>query len=476
MNAAPEDSVGLADALDAAATAWLKFRAGAAFATAIDQAMVEAQRSSTHPRLRAAVLDVLSTAVRQLALIDAAIARLATRAPDAEVAALIAVALGQWFAERYPAHTLVDQTVEAAKSRASTRAAAGFVNAIVRNAVRGGAAMVAELRRDEVVRFNAPQWWITRVRKSYPAQWQQILEAAPPPPLTLRVNVRRTSCERALQRLHTGGIAATRIGEVAIRLAQPLPVERIPGFAEGELSVQDAGAQLAARWLGARDGQRVLDACAAPGGKTAHLLERSDVSVDAVEADAVRAARIDQNLARLGLADRARVIVADAGAPGTWFDGRTYDRILLDAPCTASGIVRRHPDIPWSRRPDDVALLARAQQRLLNALWPLVAPAGRLLYVVCSVFPEEGTRQIESFLARHSDAMRIELPHQPREQAALQLLPQRAAATAATGAPSGDPTDIDLDAPCEHDGFCYALIEKRRDKPVSLPPCTARLI
>lgn len=465
MNAAPKDSVTLADALDAAATAWLKFRGGTSLSAAVEQAVAEAGPiGTTHPRLRAAVLDVVTTAVRQLALIDAAIDRLASREPDVEVDALVAVALGQLFAARYPSHTLVDQTVEAAKSRAGTQAAAGFVNALLRNAIRGGVSLVAELRRDEVVRFNAPQWWITRLRKTYPAQWQRILEAAlVPPPLTLRVNARRSTCEHALRQFQAHGLAATRIGDVAIRLERALPVDRIPGFASGEVSVQDAGAQLAARWLEARDGERVLDACAAPGGKTAHLLERADVTVDAIDADAARAKRIDQNLSRLGLVDRARVIVADAGAPATWFDGRSYDRILLDAPCTASGIVRRHPDIPWLRRPADVALLARTQQRLLNALWPLLAPAGRLLYVVCSVFPEEGTRQIESFLARHADAIGVGLPHQAGELAALQLLPQLAiASAAASDVRRGDPPEIDLDAPCEHDGFCYALIEKRR--------------
>lgn len=475
MKAAPAESVALADALDAAATAWLKFRAGASLSVAVDQAAAEArQAAASHPRLRAAVLDVATTAVRQLALVDAAIDRLATRKPDVEVDALLAVALGQWFAARYPAHTLVDQTVEAAKSRDSTRAAAGFVNALLRNAIRGGESLVEALRRDEVVRWNAPRWWITRLRKTYPALWRGILEAAQvPPPLTLRVNTRRITCDGMLQRLFAEGFAATRIGEVAIRLECAVPVEQIPGFAAGEVSVQDAGAQLAARWLAARDGERVLDACAAPGGKTAHLLERADVFVDAIEADAARAARISGNLSRLGLAGRARVIVADAGAPESWFDGRPYHRILLDAPCTASGIVRRHPDIPWLRRSADVALLARAQARLLDALWPLLAPTGRLLYVVCSVFPEEGTRQVESFVARHADAVPLRLPPQSRlpnqsgEDVALQLLPRVAARAdggsgLAADTPVGDLAVIDADAPCEHDGFCYALIEKRR--------------
>ncbi len=455
----PATSVPLADALDAAASAWLAFRAGTALDVALERAVAEAQRAgATHPRLRAAALDVTTKAVRQLALIEATIHRLATRKPDPEVEALLCVALGQFFAARYPAHTLVDQTVEAAKSRDSTYAAAGFINALLRNAQRGGPTLIEELQRDETVRFNAPHWWITRLRKSWSNNWRHILEAAQTPaPLTLRVNVRRSSCERMLQRLQEAGIGATRIGEVALRLDRALPVEQIPGFAQGEVSVQDAGAQLAARWLNAPAGARVLDACAAPGGKTAHLAERSDIHVDAVEIDPARAARIQDNLNRLGLVglapERVRVIVGDAGAPQSWADPRRYDAIVLDAPCTASGIVRRHPDVPWLRRPTDVALLARTQARLLDALWPHLNPTGRLLYVVCSVFPDEGARQVESFLARHADAVCVPLPGQAVGDIALQLLPT----VPSTGA-SATPTDDD--APCEHDGFCYALIEK----------------
>lgn len=464
MREAPETSVALADALDTAASAWLEFVDGHSLDTALERAMAHAQRAGdTHPRLRAATLDITATAIRQRALIEAAVARLATRQPDPEVEALLCVALGQLFAQRYPAHTLVDQTVEAAKSRASTRAAAGFLNALLRNAQRGGASLIQELRREETVRFNAPAWWITRLRKSWPNDWAHILAAGQtPPPLTLRVNVRRASCEQALARLQAAGIGATRIGEAALRLDQALPVEHIAGFAQGEVSVQDEGAQRAAFFLDAQAGMRVLDACAAPGGKAAHVAELADVRVDAVEIDPLRAARIEDNLKRLGLTERVRVIVGDAGEPRTWGAGHPhphpqphphpiYERILLDAPCTASGIVRRHPDVPWLRRPTDVAFLARTQARLLDALWPLLTPTGRLLYVVCSVFPEEGERQIEAFLHRHPDAVSVPLPQQAPGQAALQLFPT----TAHTGSGT-DPT------PCEHDGFCYALIEKRR--------------
>lgn len=451
----PAGSVDLADTLDAAATAWLAFCDGMSLTRAVDQAVAEAQRAGTvHARLRAAVLDVASTAVRQRARTEALLAQLARRPPDPEVGALLAVALAQLQARRYPPHTLVDQTVRAAQSRASTRAAAGFVNAVLRSALRAGPDAVSAA--DPVVQYNAPRWWIERVQADYPAEWRDLLAVGlAPPPLTLRVNARRSTVEASLLRLAHAGIDAQQIGEVAVRLATPRPVEAIPGFAEGEVSVQDAGAQLAARWLDAQPGTRVLDACAAPGGKTAHLLERADVTVDAIEADPARVARITANLQRLHLSDRARVIVADAAQPTEWFDGTRYPRILLDAPCTASGIVRRHPDVPWLRRAADVALLARQQRRLLDALWPLLAPTGRLLYVVCSVFPEEGVHQIASFCERHADAALIALPGQPAGVSALQLLPQATRATA-TATPLPDP-----DRPLEHDGFCYALIEKR---------------
>ena len=215
------------------------------------------------------------------------------------------------------------------------------------------------------------------------------------------------------------------------------------------MSVQDAGAQLAAPWLHAQEGMRVLDACAAPGGKTGHLAELSDAQIDAVELDPERVGRVSENLRRLGLMERVRVLTADASDPVSFWDGRPYQRILLDAPCTASGIVRRHPDIPWLRREADVAQLTTIQARLLDALWPLLAPAGRLLYVVCSVFREEADQQADSFLERHSDARLAPLP------GALhgwhQLLP--------TGAGPVEPGHI-VGLPTEHDGFFFALFEK----------------
>jgi 16S rRNA (cytosine967-C5)-methyltransferase len=262
-----------------------------------------------------------------------------------------------------------------------------------------------------------------------------------------------------VRRLRDAGLDAQPVGQAALRLARAVPVEALPGFKEGLVSVQDAGAQLGAVWLGAADGMRVLDACAAPGGKTGHLAELSDADIDAVESDPARARRIVDNLSRLGLQSRVRVHTRDVESFAREAGPQPcYDRILLDAPCTASGIVRRHPDIPWLRRPADVAKLATQQHLLLDALWPLVKPAGRLLYVVCSVFPEEGALQAAAFAARHPDALKTALP--PTNLTGMQLVPREAPTPSAPhqaeifGAADGWQPDV-------HDGFYYALFEKR---------------
>jgi 16S rRNA (cytosine967-C5)-methyltransferase len=251
-----------------------------------------------------------------------------------------------------------------------------------------------------------------------------------------------------LARCTEAGIGVVRVGARAAHILDPRPVAELPGFSAGDASVQDAGAQLAAPWLAAKSGQRVLDACAAPGGKTVHLAEAGDIDLTALEVDAARAERIAENLRRTRTT--ARIVVGDAAAPAHWWDGRPFDRILLDAPCTASGIVRRHPDIPWLRRPADVAHLATLQARMLGALWPLLGVGGRLLYVVCSLFPEEGPEQIARFTAEHAEAREVPLPAgSPR----VQLVPTPAAGPAWDGAAA---------LPTVHDGFFFALLEKTR--------------
>jgi 16S rRNA (cytosine967-C5)-methyltransferase len=249
--------------------------------------------------------------------------------------------------------------------------------------------------------------------------------------MCLRVNTRRCGTEEYAARLAAEGIAARRIGAAALLLERPLPVDRLPGFAAGEVSVQDAGAQRAAGLLDLRAGQRVLDACAAPGGKSAHILESAGVDLTALDIDPARCADVTRNLERLGLS--AGVRAADCSAPETWWDGNAFDRILADVPCSASGVARRHPDIKWLRRPADVAAFAARQARILDALWRTLAAGGKLLYVSCSVFPEENGAVIDAFAARTPGVRRAPLA----DDGPAQWLPGP-----------------------EHDGFFFSLLEK----------------
>jgi 16S rRNA (cytosine967-C5)-methyltransferase len=430
--------------LQTAARVWSAFCAG----QSLDRALARIATPGP-PQLRAAVQDISFTAVRHRALSERVIGELAPRPPAAPVQALLAVALPQLLGSRHAPHTVVDQAVVAALAEPASRPVAGFVNAILRNFLRRQTELVSRLQQQDEVRYNAPRWWIDSLCAAQPQSWQEILASSQgAPPLVLRVNQRRISVADYLQRLAGDGIDASRVGRAAVWLHRPQPVARIPGFAAGEVSVQDAGAQLAAEWLDAGEGMRVLDACAAPGGKTAHLTELADLDLTAVEVDGERARRIDENLERVG--GRARVVVADARTPATWWDGRPYDRVLLDAPCTGSGIVRRHPDIPWLRRRADVAHLATVQAELLEALWPLLGVGGRLLYVVCSVFPQEGSAQIGGFAGRHPEAL---LETLPGGAPSVQLLPARESAGS---------WDERATWPTLHDGFFYARLEKSR--------------
>ncbi|MBV8210733.1 MAG: 16S rRNA (cytosine(967)-C(5))-methyltransferase RsmB [Burkholderiaceae bacterium] len=441
----------LSEVLRAAAPVWVRVHTGQALDRALE---LQRHESAASNPLRSAVRDVCHGAMRHRALIDALLQRLAARAPEPEIGGLLAVALSQLLDDAYGEHVLVDQAVQAARNQPQMRAAAGFVNAVLRSFLRRREQLLPELLLDDATRLNVPPWWLQRVRHDHPDRWEGVLaSAAAEPPLVLRVNCRRGDINGYLALLREQSIAATRVGPSAVRLQRPLPVARIPGFAQGLVSVQDAAAQLAAPWLQPSDADRVLDACAAPGGKTGHLAELSDANIDAVEVDPVRARLVAENLLRLGLEQsRVRVLVADAGDPAAYWDGHPYDRILLDAPCTASGIVRRHPDIPWLRRETDVAQLATNQARLLDAVWPLLAPAGRLLYVVCSVFRQEAHEQADSFLERHPDARAVALPGAPGRW--CQLLPT-------AGADAGHAACLPSDLPTDHDGFFFALLEKK---------------
>ena len=402
--------------------------------------------------LRPGVQALVFQALRQSGCTAALLRLLAPRSPTLPVRALLQTALAltppltaDGDAPHYDPHTLVNQTVECAKAGRDTRAQAGFINACLRRFMRDSAALLEQARRDEPALWNHPGWWIERLRRDHPDHWATVLAANNRPgAMALRVNRRRVARDVYLQALTRAGMSAHACGTDGVVLADAVPVERLPGFAAGEVSVQDSAAQWAAdgllEGLHLAPGARVLDACAAPGGKTAHLLERADLDLWALDQDAARCQRIHDNLARLGL--HARVRCADAADNASWWDGQPFDAILLDAPCTASGIVRRHPDVRWLRRDADVVRLAQQQRRLLDALWPLLAPGGRLLYATCSVFRAEGADQVQSFLERHNDARQGTAPGH--------LLP----GVAADGGGFND------NEPGEHDGFFYARLDK----------------
>lgn len=338
----------------------------------------------------------------------------------------------------YTPHTVVDQAVNAAASMRRLLPFKGLVNGCLRGFLRDPAALLAQAVKTVEGRWNHPQWWVDKVRTAYPDDWQNLLtDANVPPPLTLRVNRRRATRDQVLAAFTAAGIAAELSGTDGLALAQPRPVAQIPGYDQGWWSVQDAGAQLAAPLLALRDGERVLDACAAPGGKTAHLLELADVTLTALDSDGQRLQRVRENLERLELRRPDTVLRrADAADLAEWWDGVPFDAVLADVPCTASGIVRRHPDIRWLRRSDDVARTVKLQTRIVDALWRTVAPGGRLLYVTCSIFPEENERQAAAFASQHPDARRLDAPGQ--------LLP-----VARDTTPGG-----------QRDGFFYALFAK----------------
>jgi 16S rRNA (cytosine967-C5)-methyltransferase len=362
-------------------------------------------------RRRALVQELAYGTLRHWGKLEALVAKLAAKPfSDPALRHLVAVGLYQLDHTHAPPFAVVDHAVNAAATLARP-AAKPLVNALLRRYLRERDALNREVASDPLARWSHPLWWIDRVRRDYPEDWEAILDAGNArPPLALRVN-RRVSTREALRDVFAAaGIDAELAGESGLIVLRPRPVPGLPGYAEGAFSVQDLGAQLAAPLLRAEPGQRVLDACAAPGGKTTHLAECYDVDVLALDTDETRLGRIRDNLARLKLADRAvRVLAADAGVPAQWWDGRAFDRILVDVPCTASGVVRRHPDAKWLRRESDVAGFARSQARMLDALWPCLARGGLMLYATCSVFREENEDQVAAFAARHPDALRESL-------------------------------------------------------------------
>jgi 16S rRNA (cytosine967-C5)-methyltransferase len=390
--------------------------------------LARAAEEAGSPR-RAALVDLTHGTLRRYGRVQAVVRALSRRGPpEGLTEALLWCALYALDSRRYAEYTVVDQAVRAC-ALLERWAAKAYVNGVLRSWLRSRAALEARIARDEVARYQHPGWWIELLRRAYPSQWTDVLAAGNGhPPMTLRVNERRSSSAAYARRLEEAGIAAHAVGGAALLLERPVPVERLPGFPEGEVSVQDAGAQRAGELLDLAPGQRVLDACAAPGGKSAHILERADVALTALDIDAARVARIERTLERLAL--RADVRAADCARLESWWDGKPFDRILADAPCTGSGVVRRHPDIKWLRRAADVRAFAARQAAILDALWQALAPGGKLLYATCSVFPQENQELAQAFLARHGRARAVPLSEP-------QWLPGP-----------------------RHDGFFYALIEK----------------
>ena len=376
--------------------------------------------------------------LRHLGYLRFALARLASRPPkDPGLRSLLLVALYQLEFGNAANYAVVDQAVESV-SAVCGRPLKSFANAVLREYLRKRQEIADAAIQDDVARFSYPRWWIDKLRSQLGGQADEILEYGNlHPPMTLRVNRRRIEPVDYLALLADNGLSATLVdsaiaNSAAIRLETPMSVEKLPGFAEGMVSVQDAGAQLSASLLDLQAGQAVVDACAAPGGKTGHILELADVSLTALDKDSLRLKRVGENLDRLGY--DAQMQCADAADLDTWWDGKPVDRVLLDAPCSASGVVRRHPDIKWLRREKDIQGFTRQQSRLLDAMWKVVVGGGKLLYVTCSVFREENQDQVERFLARHANACLL--------------------------APAAD-SEGGLLLPAEdHDGFYHALFQK----------------
>lgn len=343
----------------------------------------------------------------QLAGIAALLLDRPLKSKDADVHALLLIGLYQLRHMRVAEHAAVDATVAAADALRKPWAK-GLINACLRASLRDSGRIQRVLAASEEMRYSHPGWLIAAVRQDYPHDWQRILDANNQrPPMTLRINTVRISRADYGNLLINHGLVADAHPEIdsALVLREPVPVERLPGFQDGLVSVQDAAAQLAAVWLDAQPNERVLDACAAPGGKTAHILERSPTlaALTAIDQDPDRLERVRATLLRLGLS--ARLIVGDAAEPGQWWDGQPYDRILVDAPCSGTGVIRRHPDIKARRQVGDLPKLLRTQAGILDGVWPCLAPGGKLLYATCSILVDENERQIQGFLTRHPDAV-----------------------------------------------------------------------
>lgn len=394
------------------------------------------EQSKAEASTRGAIQDIAYRTMRQVGRADALITLMTNKPAEPPLlycllcCALTLLIKEPGVAAPYGEFVVVDQAVNAAASSAQLVFAKGMVNAVLRRFLREQESLLPVAMKQPAALWNYPQWWVDQCKAAYPQDWQAILLSGnQPPPLTLRVNRRQISVADYLQLLEQNAMTARVVGQSAVRLDKPVPVAQIPGFEQGMVSVQDAGAQIAVELLDLQDGMRVLDACAAPGGKTGHILETADVELVAVEIDVKRAERIHENLARLKLF--ATILQGDA-TRSNWWDRQPFDRIVADVPCTASGVVRRHPDIRWLRRKTDAAQLSVNAARILDNCWRLLKPGGRLLMITCSIWPIESETQAAAFATR-SGAIRLPAPGQLH--------------------PTSDGNN-------DHDGLFYALFEK----------------
>jgi len=353
-----------------------------------------------------------------------------------KIEALLCVALFQLNHDQSTEFTVVNEAVKAAKF-INKSWAGSFVNGVLRNFIRQKDNLKSELKNDDEAFYSYPLWWIKLIKQEYNKDWESILlNGNKHPPLTLRINVRKINLKQYEEKLKSESIEYRILGDIALELTQPIPVEKIPGFIDGEVSVQDFGAQLAAQLLDLKDGQVCLDACSAPGGKTGHMLEMADIELVSIDQEKDRLHKVKENLERLQL--HAHLKCADLTAIKSWWNEKLFDRILLDAPCSASGVVRRHVDIKWLRRSRDIDMFAKQQKIMLQAMWQLLKKGGKLLYATCSIFPDENQRVIDDFIKEHSDAKEVKWSVDSKySKYENQLIPSE-----------------------NHDGFFYALFEK----------------
>jgi 16S rRNA (cytosine967-C5)-methyltransferase len=411
------NSLPLSEAITIAAQAIGEVMSGRSLTEVLDQL-----ESHERPIVQSLSFDALRKSVRSHELIK----QFVPKTPPPEVDHLLSVAIALFIRDGsegkgYATHTIVDQAVRACGEYDQTMYAKGLVNAVLRKV-----SMLLQPPEGKMhyppdpIPMYVPAWWRANLKRNYSKTWQSILfTQAKRAPLILRVNQKQYSREQYQALLSEAGIASSVIDSVAgialpgaLLITNPVPVSELPGFYTGAASVQDAGAQIAAILLNPQPGDLILDACAAPGGKTAHLLELADAQMVALELDSARLGKISGNLDRLRLhSEKVKVLRGDA-SKSTWWDGALFDKILLDAPCSASGIVSRHPDIPFLRRESDIKSLQHKQREILTQAWKILKPEGLLLYATCSVFPEEGEDQAVWFAQQHGNAVRLSAPGQ----------------------------------------------------------------